>query len=961
MTGQPPRSNSSGWETAKILLSQILMSWGLPGVFGLLAVHFVRQSPPDWTQASVYLALAVAIALLTRLLHALNPRLDSLFEWLANHIERAVRWSWWQLTNRFQAAYYQHLIYQYRDFRTQGLKTKSPFALNLESVFVPLRIGPESLNRVTSAMVQVAQTPDTGLAIWDFMAQYRHPTFQRLVVLGPPGSGKTTLLEHIALSYARNTHRRHHRGAPRLIPILLYLRDHWEEIVTSTSISLADLVHQQAEAAHLHPAPGWFADRLRQGQCWVMLDGLDEVADAAFRRQVSHWVDEQMRTYPQTPFLITSRPFGYRSAPLNQSVTVLEVQPFTLAQMEQFVQNWYWQNELMRRLGKDDPGVRQTAQVQANDLIGRIKRTPALAAMALNPLLLTMIATVHCYRGVLPGRRVELYAEMCDVLLGRRQDAKGMTDSLTVAQKKVVLQRIALNRMTKKRLSFKTVTGMLLIREKLTTVAGESVAPDAFLKQIENVSGLLVERDEGVYGFVHKSIQEYLAAVEIRERQQELILTRNIDDPWWDETIRLYAAQTDASNLIWAALQRQTSDNAIHALTLAYDCLEEGLSIQADIRQELATTLNRGLESPDPDVFKLAAEVKLARRLKHLLRLNDTTDIDTGLITCAEYQLFIDDQRQGDHPSDGSVHSSQFASHSPQPDHWGSQRFPVGQASLPVAGVKASNAEAFCDWLTHRTNALGDTYLETGSPIFVGTVKFRLPTLAEAQQSPIPSDTAVGYWSCEAGTCKIAGIPPEQWQSWQTLLMEHIDSELSAASGYALSLNVDFDRNRARTYDLTDDLTHHLRADLPLDRDSILAHIQGLTDTLSQGLADIRDLDSDFHRDLRLALGLNLIPVLTQDQDQDLIYARAEFYALLWIVEAALHKVGLEYAQMAQNVAKLKQAGLSATHCQALAQAYQQTSQQVLNTCLLLALAKGRRRGTLPAWEGIRLVREQLG
>ncbi|MEU7661934.1 hypothetical protein AB0B60_26120, partial [Streptomyces lincolnensis] len=31
-----------------------------------------------------------------------------------------------------------------------------------------------------------------------------------------------------------------------------------------------------------------------------------------------------------------------------------------------------------------------------------------------NPLLLTMIANVHRYRGQLPGSRAELYAEMCD-------------------------------------------------------------------------------------------------------------------------------------------------------------------------------------------------------------------------------------------------------------------------------------------------------------------------------------------------------------------------------------------------------------------------------------------------------------------------------------------------------------------------------------------------------------------
>ncbi len=47
----------------------------------------------------------------------------------------------------------------------------------------------------------------------------------------------------------------------------------------------------------------------------------------------------------------------------------------------------------MSRLGRDELAVRQMAYDQASDLIQRLKSSPPLAAMALNPLLLTMIAT----------------------------------------------------------------------------------------------------------------------------------------------------------------------------------------------------------------------------------------------------------------------------------------------------------------------------------------------------------------------------------------------------------------------------------------------------------------------------------------------------------------------------------------------------------------------------------------
>ncbi len=73
-----------------------------------------------------------------------------------------------------------------------------------------------------------------------------------------------------------------------------------------------------------------------------------------------------------------------------------------------------------------------------------------------------------------------------------------------------------------------------------------------FLKDIENQSGLLIEREKGVYEFTHKSFQEYLAAVEIKDRQQQQVelLVSEMENEWWAETIRLYSAQSDATPFV---------------------------------------------------------------------------------------------------------------------------------------------------------------------------------------------------------------------------------------------------------------------------------------------------------------------------------------------------------------------------------------------------------------------------
>ena len=131
----------------------------------------------------------------------------------------------------FQGKYYQRLIYACRDYRTQGLKTKGPFVLDLEKVFVPLRVAPESAGRISPAMIR-ASGGSSSLSIWDFLVASRdqQPTYPSMAILGAPGSGKTTLLEHLTLIYAEG---RQPQEEPTLIPILIYLRDVWDAIAKS--------------------------------------------------------------------------------------------------------------------------------------------------------------------------------------------------------------------------------------------------------------------------------------------------------------------------------------------------------------------------------------------------------------------------------------------------------------------------------------------------------------------------------------------------------------------------------------------------------------------------------------------------------------------------------------------------------------------------------------------------------
>jgi energy-coupling factor transporter ATP-binding protein EcfA2 len=581
--------------------------WLPPGLGLAVMLYFILRG--EWT--ATVLALVVTV-ILTLFIHAIKflipvtnqlaPKFRAKREQLADSFADRIWNKIENFTSPFQQEYYKGLTYICRDYQTEGLDRDR--TLKLQKVFVQLKIVAIPAANTSHKMIQPLKDEGNNsneIQIWNFLAAIdKHPAFRRMAVLGAPGSGKTTLLRYLTQTYATKQERQVHRKAPKLIPILLYLRDVRQEIVNNNQLTLAELITQQVQQQHqkyqlLNPPHNWFAEKIRQNKCLVMLDGLDEVADETQRQQVSSWVDTQMHAYPDTAFILTSRPFGYKTARLQQDVTVLEVQPFNLKQMQQFIRSWYLETEVISRAGQDDAGVRGDAKQQADDLIKRIKNSRPLADMAVNPLLLTMIARVHRRGSALPGKRVELYKEICQVLLERRQRAKNIAEALTATQKQSVLQVLAFELMQQKTREFNLSEGIDWITDKLADVAGSGANPEEFIEQVRDVSELLVEKEVGVYEFAYLSLQEYLAAVQIKESNQENLLIRNINQSWWAETIRLYAAQSNASNLIRTVLAMPSP--SVEVMALAYDCLDEGLSVNPDVRQQLEQRLNADLES----------------------------------------------------------------------------------------------------------------------------------------------------------------------------------------------------------------------------------------------------------------------------------------------------------------------------------------------------------------------------
>jgi hypothetical protein len=315
-----------------------------------------------------------------------------------------------------------------------------------------------------------------------------------------------------------------------------------------------------------------------------------------------------------------------------------------------------------------------------------------------------MIAMVHRYHGALPGSRVELYSEICEVLLGRWRQAKGVKDLLTAAQKRVVLQPLAAHMMELKLRDIPQKLAVKVVEPFLKRVGVSDKRAADFLTELEASSGLFLERETGHWSFAHLTFQEYLTAAHwLGESSSSHHWTVLVSDSWWHETLRLYAAQGDATEVVEACL---SADN-LTSLALAADCLEEARELDPNMREEVVARVSAGLESSDDARRILAVKVQLARRLKSFQRIDDECEIDLEFISNAEYQYFANEMRA----------LGEFY----QPDHWTSFDYSPGEAQQPIRGMRLEDAEAFCRWLTEARP---------------GNEHYRLPHQSEALAHP---------------------------------------------------------------------------------------------------------------------------------------------------------------------------------------------------------------------------------
>lgn len=362
---------------------------------------------------------------------------------------------------------------------------------------------------------------------------------ERVLLRGGAGSGKTTLLQWLAVSTARSHLPAELEALRGRIPFVLPVRRFARTGFPAPDELLAAIHHPLAGEA----PDGWIVRTLADERALLLVDGLDEAPEQQ-RAALHDQLRRILRIYSGNFCVVTARPPAVDDTWLaDEGFADLTLAPMTRDQVAAFITAWH--TAASTDEGRDHGHLDEYKE----RLLQSIPLYRELRGLATNPLMCGLICALNRDRsGSLPKGRRELYEAAMEMLLQRRDPERRVLHAddvkLDRAPRERMLRKLAYRMLVEER----SVLDMETALEEIEThapaipaVSGQG-APDKIFAHLLLRTGLLREGADGAVEFVHRTVQDYLAAKEAVARGTFQLLLDHAHEPEWEEVIRMAVA-----------------------------------------------------------------------------------------------------------------------------------------------------------------------------------------------------------------------------------------------------------------------------------------------------------------------------------------------------------------------------------------------------------------------------------
>ncbi|MGE5342746.1 MAG: NACHT domain-containing protein [Candidatus Omnitrophota bacterium] len=530
-------------------------------------------------------------------------------------------------TKSHAQVYCEHVIQKFKYLDFTGLNAILQKKLLLENIYVKLRAKQsyklaqyhtiEEFNQLKKERNKQHEEEEKKVKPEDFVDVFKRLRQEhikkgeplKLVILGHPGSGKTTLMKWIAMQCVCSKDKVFSEFIPVFIPLKDLGRDPDKTYRGKNILELVDLV-LKCEAI----STSFLSKLFEANRLLFLFDGLDEVADETIRREVIDWIQRQ--NIRKNTLLVTSRFSGLQESKglkFHDAVSVFEIQDFDISDIEKFLENWYRNIEVAISENGDQENAIKQGERQYQDLMHTIKSNSYenLRRLAVNPLLLTIIAIVHRTRAVLPKERHKLYDECLRVMVELWHVAnKKLNVSFSVENSLINLSKIAVFLMKHDRREIELSEMIQLLPSEI-----ENHPRNTFLKEMILKAGLLYE-SEGKYGFLHLTFQEYLAAWYFARSENQNDILKYRDKDYWTETFKLFVNTGNArvfyNEIINGLMEREYWPH----MQLWESCLRE--IVAEDTKKEIEMKFARKILTILPEIeYKEENELLIIKLYAH--------------------------------------------------------------------------------------------------------------------------------------------------------------------------------------------------------------------------------------------------------------------------------------------------------------------------------------------------------